>query len=212
MRLALSRIHYPVRSLGPGARVGIWLQGCSIRCRGCISSDTWAHDRGITTVEEVITLTRTWLEQADGVTISGGEPFEQTDALRDLLAGIRQVHDGDILVYSGFSAESLTPKLEAFRGLIDALIADPFDRDAPQSLALRGSDNQRLLTFTPLGEARYRSFDRALSPSDRQIDIMFDDVTGQVWLAGIPGRGDLGRLAALLAVNGHDVATTEDKR
>lgn len=212
MKLALSRIHYPVRSLGPGARVGIWFQGCSIRCRGCISSDTWAHDRGTTTVEEVITLTRNWLEQGDGVTISGGEPFDQTDALRDLLAGIRRVHDGDILVYSGFPAEILTPKLEAFHGLIDALIADPFEREAPQSLALRGSDNQRLLTFTPLGEARYRSFDRALSPSDRQLDIMFDDATGQIWFAGIPGRGDLDRLAALLSAAGHDVATTEDKR
>jgi hypothetical protein len=41
---------------------------------------------------------------------------------------------------------------------------------------------------------------------------MFDDATGQVWFAGIPGRGDLGRLAALLLANGHDVATTEDKR
>lgn len=212
MKLALSRVHYPVRSLGPGKRLGIWFQGCSIRCRGCISADTWAPDRGLTTVEEVIALSRNWLEQADGVTISGGEPFDQMDALRDLLTGIRRAHDGDILVYSGFSAEALAPKLEAFHGLIDALIADPFEGDAPQSLALRGSDNQRLLTFTPLGETRYRSFDRALSPSDRQLDIMFDDATGQIWFAGIPGRGDLGRLAAVLSAAGHDVTTTEDKR
>lgn len=212
MKFALSRIHYPVRSLGPGARVGIWFQGCSIRCRGCISSDTWAPDRGLTTVNDVIELTRNWLAQADGVTISGGEPFDQTDALCDLLTRIRRAHQGDILVYSGYSVESLAPKLAAFDGLIDALIADPFDSDAAQSLALRGSDNQRLLTFTPLGETRYRSFDRALNRFDRQLDIMFDDTTGQVWFAGIPRRGDLGRLAALLSANGHNIATTEDKR
>jgi anaerobic ribonucleoside-triphosphate reductase activating protein len=132
--------------------------------------------------------------------------------LHDLLARIRESHQGDILVYSGYPVESLAPKLEGFHGLIDTLIADPFDIGAPQSLALRGSDNQRLLTFTPLGETRYRSFDRAANASDRRLDVMFDDATGQVWFAGIPGRGDLGRLAALLLANGHDVATTEDKR
>jgi anaerobic ribonucleoside-triphosphate reductase activating protein len=63
MKLALSPIHYPVRSLGPGAQAGIWFQGCSIRCRGCISSDTWAPDRGLTTVNDVIELTRIWLAQ-----------------------------------------------------------------------------------------------------------------------------------------------------
>jgi anaerobic ribonucleoside-triphosphate reductase activating protein len=212
MKLALSRIHYPVHSLGPGARVGIWFQGCSIRCRGCISSDTWAYDRGVTTVAEITALARHWLEQADGVTVSGGEPFDQTDALRDLLARIRRIHQGDILVYSGYPVEALAPKLESFHGLIDALIADPFETDTPQTLALRGSDNQRLLTFTPVGEARFRSFDRAISRSDRRLDVMFDDATGQVWFAGIPGRGDLGRLAGLLSANGHHVATTEDKR
>jgi anaerobic ribonucleoside-triphosphate reductase activating protein len=212
MRLALSRIHYPVRSLGPGTRVGIWFQGCSIRCRGCISSDTWVQDRGVTTVEEVFNLIRNWLKPADGVTISGGEPFDQTDALRELLTKIRRAHRGDILVYSGYSLESLAEKLENFDGLIDALIADPFEIDTAQSLALRGSDNQRLLTCTPLGMERYRQFDRAVSPSDRHLDVMFDDATGQIWFVGIPGRGDFGRLAGLLSAGGHRVTTTEDKR
>jgi len=212
MRLALSRVHYPVRSLGPGARVCIWLQGCSIRCRGCISSDTWAPDRGVTTVEDVFVLIRHWLKRADGVTISGGEPFDQIDALRELLMNIRGAHTGDILVYSGYSVESLLERLKDFEGLIDALIADPFEIDTTQSLVLRGSDNQRLLTFTPLGKERFRGFNRAANPCDRSLDVMFDDTTGEVWFAGIPGRGDFGRLAGLLSVRGHKVTTTEDKR
>jgi anaerobic ribonucleoside-triphosphate reductase activating protein len=212
MRLALSRVHYPVLSLGPGMRVGIWFQGCSIRCRGCISSDTWAPDRGVTTVEDVFKLIRHWLKQADGVTISGGEPFDQTDALRELLTDIRRAHRGDILVYSGYSFESLAEKLKDLEGLIDGLIADPFEMDTAQSLALRGSDNQRLFTFTPLGKERFQQFDRAVNPSDRHLDVMFDDATGEVWFAGIPGRGDFHRLAGLLSEGGHKVTTTEDKR
>ncbi|MCT5046402.1 radical SAM protein, partial [Pseudomonas aeruginosa] len=27
--------------MGTGRRLGIWFQGCSIRCPGCISADTW---------------------------------------------------------------------------------------------------------------------------------------------------------------------------
>ena len=38
--LALSRMHFPVTTLGPGNRIGIWVQGCTIRCPGCVSADT----------------------------------------------------------------------------------------------------------------------------------------------------------------------------
>ena len=212
MKFALSRVHYPVRSLGPGIRVAIWFQGCSIHCPGCISLDTWAPDRGVTTVENVFNLIRHWLKRADGVTISGGEPFDQIGALRELLMKIRRAHPGDILVYSGYSFEKLSEKLKDFEGLIDALIADPFEINTGQSLPLRGSDNQRLVTLTPLGKERFRLFDRAVNPSDRRLDVMFDDLTGEVWFAGIPSRGDFGRLAGLLSASGHKVTTTEDKR
>jgi anaerobic ribonucleoside-triphosphate reductase activating protein len=41
-RIGLNRVHFPVTALGPGRRIGIWLQGCLIRCPGCMSLDTWA--------------------------------------------------------------------------------------------------------------------------------------------------------------------------
>ena len=40
--LSVNRLHHPVTALGSGSRVGIWTQGCAIRCRGCASLDTWA--------------------------------------------------------------------------------------------------------------------------------------------------------------------------
>jgi anaerobic ribonucleoside-triphosphate reductase activating protein len=212
MKLALSRIHFPVCSLGPGTRVGIWFQGCSIRCRGCISSDTWAFSRGATTVHTVMARINEWLERADGVTVSGGEPFDQRHALRELLMNIRRLNRGDILVYSGYSFESLAQWLAEFDGLIDALITDPFDLKAPQTLPLRGSENQRLFQLTPLGKARFCHFDRAVTPSERQLDVMFDDHTGEIWFAGIPFRGDFRRMTELLSSLGHQVVTTEDKR
>jgi len=205
----ISRLHFPVRALGPGARIGIWLQGCSIRCPGCISIDTWAAGRGRTTVDAVLETIAPWLDSADGFTISGGEPFDQPDALRALLEGIRSAHAGDILVYSGHPFEAIPTS--TFDGLIDALISDPLLIGEQQTLPLRGSDNQRLHLLTELGRQR---FEYAVHPQDArsELDVMFDHETGDVFLAGIPRRGDLLRLQAMLEQAGHRAGVTEDRR
>jgi anaerobic ribonucleoside-triphosphate reductase activating protein len=210
--IRLSRIHFPISTLGPGLRLGVWFQGCSIRCEGCVSMDTWSFNQGLTTVEAVLDAITPALSKANGVTISGGEPFDQPEALRALLKRVRSEHNGDVLVFSGYALESLQPLLFAFEGLIDALITDPFRRDQPQTLALRGSDNQRLITLTSLGQQRFRSFERPIVPEDRAFDIMFDDSSGNVFLAGIPRPGDMNRLAELLRDQGHRASSTEDGR
>lgn len=202
----ISRLHFPVETLGPGRRIGIWVQGCSIHCPGCISLDTWSEDRGHTTVEVVLALCDRWLAEADGVTISGGEPFDQPAALKAMLVGIRKTFAGDVLVYSGHSLEELP--LAEFEGLIDTLISDPLDMDSPQTLPWRGSDNQRLTHLTPLGSTRFEAQPR---PKEG-LDVMFDDETGAVFMAGIPRRGDLRRLEAILAKAGHSATVSEDKR
>ena len=210
--VALSRMHYPVTTLGPGQRLGIWFQGCSIQCRGCVSMDTWAPGSKRTSVEQIIEAAIPALREADGVTVSGGEPFDQPEALHELLGRLRDSFEGDILVYSGHPLELLAKRLPAFKGLIDCLVADPFDADVPQTLALRGGDNQRMVCLTKLGRERFRPGDRIPEDGPRGLDIMFDDETGEAFLAGIPRPGDMRRLAALLAAQGHAAAVTEDAR
>jgi anaerobic ribonucleoside-triphosphate reductase activating protein len=207
--LDLSRVHFPVTALGPGRRLGVWFQGCSIRCPGCISADTWGSGRGRTTVAELLDRVQPWLADADGVTISGGEPFDQPDALLALLAALRQRTDVDVLVYSGHSLERLAPLLARADGLIDALISDPFAQHQPQTRALRGSDNQRLSLLTALGRARFAAFERPLRPEDKVLDLMLDD-DGSVWMAGIPRRDDLLRLRDLLRDQGHRLQVSAD--
>jgi len=208
MKIGLSRLHFPVTTLGPGRRVGIWLQGCSIRCPGCISADTWRSADQAVAVSEVIARIAPWLAASDGVTVSGGEPFDQPQALAELLGEIRALSPVDILVYSGYPYEKLQEFLAAHGGLIDALISDPFELDQPQTRALRGSDNQRLHLLTELGSARLAGYERPLHTKDRQLDVMLDD-TGTAWLAGIPSRGDMQRLQGLLQAQGHSSNTTE---
>lgn len=209
--VAISRMHFPVTTLGPGRRLAIWLQGCSIRCLGCVSMDTWASGP-LTTVDELVHAAAPALRSAEGVTVSGGEPFDQIEGLRALLSRIRAVTPADILVYSGYSLEHLGDLLTEFDGLIDCIIADPYQHGAPQTLSLRGGDNQRLVCLTPLGRRRLGSYaDKPIAPQ-RSLDMMMDDTTGQVFLAGIPRPGDIRRLADLLQAQGHDVAVTADGR
>ncbi|MCK9800054.1 radical SAM protein [Pseudomonas sp. MAFF 302030] len=204
MNISLSRVHFPVTTLGPGRRLGIWFQGCSIRCEGCISADTWGPGKQPLALEQLLEDIQPWLVEAEGITLSGGEPFDQPEALLALLGALRQRTRADILVYSGHTLETLQPLLQRAQGLLDALICDPFEQQQAQTRVLRGSDNQRLIFFTELGRQRLGAYERPLQADDRALDLMFDD-DGSVWMAGIPRRDDLLHLRDLLHDQGHQL-------
>lgn len=210
MRLFLSRLHFPVTTLGLGRRIGIWFQGCSLRCPGCVSADTWAHGRGETSDAEVLTSIAPWLSEADGVTISGGEPFEQIEALELLLHGVRAAlgTHRDILVYSGFEWEKIAPRVSTWNALADVLISDPFRADAGQTLAWRGSDNQRMHLLTALARSRYAEWVAAPRTAlPNALDVFFSN--GEVWMAGIPAPGLMEALRTRLAAAGFCSTTSQ---
>jgi anaerobic ribonucleoside-triphosphate reductase activating protein len=161
-------------------------------------------------VADVLAAAQTWLPAADGITISGGEPFDQIGALEALLRELRGHSAADILVFSGYSFEALGEHLSLMGGLIDAIVTDPFERETPQTLRLRGSDNQRLTFLTPLGRERFATSQQPRDATDRCLDIDFDD-NGAIWFAGIPQRDDMARLGMLLEAAGHKITTSEDK-
>jgi len=200
--LHLNKIHFPITTLGYGRRIGLWTQGCSIRCPGCVNRDTWESASSIgSEVGEILKSMSGWLQAADGVTISGGEPFDQPEALTVFLKLLRQVFAGDILTYSGYSHHRLFTYYAETLTFIDVLITEPFDSSAGQTLALRGSDNQEVFLLTDLACARYPSnLDRQVWGSDRRLDVA---VTGdEVWMAGIPRLGDMVRFRDELAQRG----------
>ena len=172
--------------------------------------DTWATGKGLTDVATVLTAIQPYLEVADGITISGGEPFDQVTALSSLLKKIRQKSSADILVYTGYSLDTLP--LSDFETLIDAIITEPFLLDAPQTKKLRGSDNQKLIPLSPLGEQIFSATEVDGPAGSPTLDIMFDDITGEIFMAGIPLRGDLQRLTHLLSESGHTIKTSQDRR
>ena len=159
---------------------------------------------------EVIGQLRQWLSLADGVTITGGEPFEQPDALAGIVRWLDQEFDGDVLVYTGYSKARIQAELDDVNGCIDALISEPFQHLESDALPLRGSDNQELHFLTRRG---LEQFSRYEHPEDGPaLDAMFDE-DGTVWFCGIPRRHDLERLEIILQSRGHDaVFTAQDIR
>lgn len=158
---------------------------------------------------EVMKTVSPWLAEADGVTISGGEPFEQAEALEALLLALREEigADKDVLVYSGQSWEKISSRVSAWPGLADAVISDPFVRSAAQTLVWRGSDNQRLHLLTDLGRERYTAWRHALRETlPKALDVCFEDNT--VWMAGIPEAGSLEQITRALAEAGFSSAVS----
>ena len=207
MDVAISRVHYPVTSLGPGKRVGLWFQGCSIRCEGCISTDTWAFGKNVIEIAEILKLLDLWLPKSDGITITGGEPFDQPHQLQKILDHCRKYHHLSTFVYSGYSLESLTPRLEPIDGLIDLLMTDPLDITASQNQPIRGSDNQRLYALSNRGELLARQIEN-LSSEKTLLNFTFDGDTA--WFAGVPKRGDFSRMVREMQRKGMDAKSVED--
>ncbi|QIG05783.1 4Fe-4S single cluster domain-containing protein [Proteus sp. ZN5] len=198
MQISLSRIHFPVTTLGPGKRIGIWFQGCSLRCKGCLSPDTWESKAESTSVDMLIQQIQPWFAFADGITISGGEPFEQPEALYVLLIALRQQFAGDIFIYSGYHWDEIEPQVTKMSGLIDALMSGRYQVETTQSLMLRGSDDQQLHCLTAMGSARFNVFDRNVNEEDKVLDLSMDN-QGRIYLTGIPQKGDMARLREVLA-------------
>ena len=207
LMVGVSRVHFPVTGLGPGHRVGIWFQGCSIRCPGCMSRDTWSRARTKTSLKDLMSLIEPWLERADGVTISGGEPFDQPEALRELLTALRPAGRLSTLVYSGYAFEALQARHADILAVLDVLISEPFDESDPQRKPLRGSANQRVHCFTDAGVTLWRQAKSEWSLSGAKLDLIAGE-DGALWLAGVPGPGDLERLSRQLGSAGLALRTS----
>ncbi|MFE4620636.1 4Fe-4S cluster-binding domain-containing protein [Streptomyces sp. NPDC056747] len=199
----------PVTALGPGRRLGVWVQGCPLACPGCMSRHTWDPRGGREVpVERLADAWRRALADGyDGLTVSGGEPLEQPAALAELLAAADRERraadrtDADLLVYTGRDEDEIaaSPEARAALALADAVITGRYRAGEPTRLVWRGSANQRLVPLTPLGQRRYAAHLRR--EADRpELQVRVTDTEIQV--IGVPQPGELASLERELASRG----------
>ena len=96
---------------GIGYRTVLFLQGCDLRCKGCQNKSTWDLSAGIKM--EVTDLAQELRKKCFNkeLTISGGEPLMQQEALIELFDELK---DFDLCLYTGHELGEISPKILSY--------------------------------------------------------------------------------------------------
>lgn len=134
---------------GPGFRFVCFVQGCPHHCPGCHNPDSHDPQGGREMTVEEVTKEMLSNPLTRGLTLSGGEPFQQPeDCLR--LAEAAREKGLSVWSYTGYTFEYLlregTEAQRALLNALDVLVDGPFLlAERTLSLPWRGSRNQRLV-------------------------------------------------------------------
>ena len=143
---------------GPGRRAALWVQGCRVRCPQCFNPQLWAHRGGV--LSDPPDVAARWVEAAraagsTGVTLLGGEPFEQAAALVPVARAFRAA-GMTVMAFSGHALADLArwaQERDDIAALLDAtdLLCDgPYLRAHPDARRpWIGSTNQGIRALTP---------------------------------------------------------------
>ena len=135
---------------GEGFRSVLFLSGCNHHCPGCHNTEMQDFNYGETlTIKQILDRILKNTPLIDGVTFSGGEPFEQSDNLL-LLAQLIKSHGLSIWCYTGYYYEGLLadPHKATLLPWIEVLVDGPFMlEEKNEHLKYKGSCNQRILSL-----------------------------------------------------------------
>ncbi|MGM0485568.1 MAG: 4Fe-4S single cluster domain-containing protein [Planctomycetota bacterium] len=197
--LRLARWKLRCEVLGPGVRAVLWFHGCSLDCPGCIAREMNASAEVETWTPTALAERLIAVEGIEGVTLTGGDPFDQdSTALAGVLARLQEA-GLSVLCYTGRTLEQLLerPSADAHRSLlryVDMLIDGPYVAELNDGALWRGSSNQYIHFLS----ARYRHLaDAVRDGRSRALEVDWA-LDGTLSIAGIPKPGFLRRLVAQL--------------
>lgn len=135
---------------GPGIRTSFFVTGCTHRCKDCFNEEYQDFNAGDIWTDEDTNRVIDYLNEdiVDGLTILGGEPFQNTLDLIEILKKIKTETNKDIWIYSGYTYDEILEDrsknelLELCDILVDGLFINEL-KDL--SLRFRGSSNQRII-------------------------------------------------------------------
>lgn len=133
---------------GDGMRTVVFFSKCSLNCPGCHNKEFQKLETGTKMdTKEIMDIVIKNNALNDGVTFSGGDPFEQPDAFIECLKHCKANHI-NVWVYTGRTYEQLisNPLWESCLEYIDVLVDGPYIESLKsETTKYRGSSNQRLL-------------------------------------------------------------------
>ncbi len=191
MNWQLNKIQYPIYNLGEGKRIGIWVQGCNLGCKGCVNQTLWNTQGGKSiSVVDVFNWVASIQNDFNGVTISGGEPFQQYEQLIAFLYLVKTKTKLSVHCFSGYYLYELIELFpdKLFQKYIDTLIDGRYIEAQHENSNLKGSTNQ----------THYRFIDGlAVKEGKREVSNKMSLKVGrdnQIYMAGIPKKNELQKL------------------
>ena len=135
---------------GPGIRTTIFVTGCTHKCPNCFNEEyqdfnfgnPWTHKETDEVIEDLK------LDEVKGLTVLGGEPFQNEVDLLQVLRDIKKEVQKEIWIFSGYTYEEILKDkdkkklLEECHVLVDGRFVEAL-KDL--SLRFRGSSNQRII-------------------------------------------------------------------
>ena len=150
MNIEIAGFRQESTSDGPGVRGVLFLQGCSRKCAGCHNTSTHKKGLGKTmTIDELIMMLEERFKfQKKKITISGGEPLDQPEALEELVYRLYALNY-DICLYTNYQLEdvSLTIREKLSSIKTGSFILSKKNPDA----TYYGSSNQQFFRNTNFG-------------------------------------------------------------
>lgn len=181
MQLTIYMTHPLTEALGPFKRYALWVQGCNKRCKGCISPDAQPLEGG-TEIEVVDLVTEILsIPEIEGITVSGGEPFLQQDALCTLIDQIRLIRDLGVILYTGIQYSEIKETPLAQR--CDLIIDGEYVESLNDNGFLRGSSNQCAICVTD----RYEQYvQQHFGVPGRKVEFIINK--DRINMIGIPSK------------------------
>lgn len=172
--IRVSRVLHSTTAEGPGLRSAVWVQGCSIRCGGCINPHLFNFDGGYEVAAESV-VEEALLAGVEGLTLLGGEPFDQAQHLA-VLAAHAQATGLGVITFTGYAFETLQKddRMQTLLSATDLLVDGQYEKDSPErKRALVGSTNQRFIHLS----SRYEDFQPEVTRNRIELRIAADGTT-----------------------------------
>ncbi len=166
------------RANGPGWRSVVWVQGCSLGCPGCFNPQTHSREEVGETMGVAVVMERILAAGTEGLTVSGGEPLQQANAVVALLEEARAAGLSTLL-FTGLTWEEVQrlPLAPRILHCVDVMVAGRYVAERRVAHGLLGSANQTVHLLSP----RHTLEEIAATPEAEAV-ILPD---GQVVLSGI---------------------------
>lgn len=190
MQLRLAQEVPDTEAEGPGKRYAFWVQGCTLHCPGCCNPEMFAPNKGGQRIDaEVLAARIIATPGIEGISVLGGEPFEQPVGVFEVAKRVRAA-GLSVMIYSGFTLAQLharaahTEGISALLGEIDLLVDGRFEQGQPEKQRRwLGSSNQVMHFLSD----RYSPSEPRFSTANT-VELRFEN--GRLTVNGWPAAAD----------------------